>query len=52
MEIEDWSPNVSEYLNSRNIKNSMPLEFTRKCESTVPVPPSGIPFMPKSTRAT
>lgn len=54
MNIEQWEPNVLEYLNPcklflnlANIKKGTPLKFTRKIETNVPAPETSIPFMPK-----
>jgi hypothetical protein len=50
MDLGEWSPDISQYLNSGNIKRTTPFEFTRRNGSTVPVVNSGIPFMPKSSK--
>jgi hypothetical protein len=48
VEITPFEPAVKEHLNNSNIKLTCPIKLTRKVNSVVPMPPSNVPFMPKS----
>lgn len=47
LDLEDWTPNIQEYLNSGDLKEGTPLPFTRVMRANVPIPP--VPFMPKES---
>lgn len=50
-EIGEWTPCITDYLNSGNIKSSAPLSFTKKVNCLVPISNSGVPFMPKFAKS-